>query len=148
MSILNFNQLKSNRVAQNFSTFTGGNVAGVTYTRPTQYIQAYLGSAFATNGVVDFDSARKHFIDCGITKATVMTQCNLFKRNMLEKGVDSVVKITKPLKTITDLNNWHLVALLDGAGNAIQVFDNKLYDNDKIIKVAIQINDKALIITE
>ena len=148
--MINFNDLQNKRQITNYSTFTGGVVDGITYDKPVAYIKAYLQNEYNQNGNIDYIAAKKHFLSVGITQATTNTQVNLFKSNLNKAGVESQkqVSIKYPLKSITDLSKFTALALLDNNQNVITIFDDKLYDNDKINKIAIPVLNGYIVITD
>lgn len=148
--MINFNELQNKRQITNYSTFAGGIVDGVHYDKPVAYIKAYLQNEYNQNGNIDYVSAKKHFLSVGITQATTNTQTNLFKSNLNKQGVNSQKQVTikYPLKSITDLSNFTALALLDSNQNVITIFDDKLYTNDKINKIAIPFHNGYIVITD
>lgn len=148
--MINFNELQNKRQITNYSTFTGGVVDGVNYDKPVAYIKAYLQNELNNNGNIDYISAKKHFLSVGITQATTNTQTNLFKSNLNKAGIESQkqVIIKYPLKVITDLSKFTAMALLDNNQNVITIFDDKLYNNEKINKIAIPFNNGYIVITD
>ena len=47
--MINFNELQNKRQITNYSTFTGGVVAGIAYDKPVAYIKAYLQNEYNQN---------------------------------------------------------------------------------------------------
>lgn len=148
--MINFNDLQNKRQITNYSNFNGGVVDGVNYDKPVAYIKAYLQNEYNQNGNIDYIAAKKHFLSVGITQATTNTQTNLFKSNLNKAGVESQkqVSIKYPLKSITDLSKFTALALLDSNQNVITIFDDKLYNNDKINKIAIPVSNGYIVITD
>lgn len=148
--MINFNDLQNKRQITNYSTFTSGVVDGVVYAKPVAYIKAFLQNELKHNGNIDYIAAKKHFLSVGITQATTNTQVNLFKSNLNKAGIDSQkqVSIKYPLKVITDLNKFTAIALLDDSQNVITIFDDKLYNNEKINKIAISVSNGYIVITD
>lgn len=148
--MINFNEIQNKRQITNYSTFSGGVVDGVNYDKPVAYIKAYLQYEYNQNGSIDYIAAKKHFLSVGITQATTNTQTNLFKANLNKQGINSQkqVLIKYPLKNITDLGKFTLIALLDNEQQTISVIDEKLNNNDKINKIAIPFNNGYIVITD
>ena len=148
--MINFNELQNKRQITNYSTFSGGVVDGIAYDKPVAYIKAYLQNEYNQNGNIDYISAKKHFLSVGITQATTNTQTNLFKSNLNKAGIESQKQVTikYPLKSITDLSKFTALALLDNNQNVITIFDDKLYKNDKINKIAIPVSNGYIVITD
>ena len=149
-NFINFNDIKTSRQAQNFSTFKSGIVNGVEYAKPVAYIKAYLSNK-VDNGVLSdraVSEAKQHFLNVGIVKATVNTQVNLFKNKLIEN--DGIIE-TKPilqyaLKSINDLVNFDLVATVKN--DEVTIIDNALYESESILKIAVSLNDVTLIIAQ
>lgn len=148
--MINFNELQNKRQITNYSTFSGGVVDGVAYDKPVAYIKAYLQYEYNQQGSIDYISAKKHFLSVGITQATTNTQTNLFKSNLNKQGISSQKQVTikYPLKSITDLSKFTVIALLDSEQAVISVIDDKLNNNDKINKIAIPFNNGYAVITD
>ena len=148
--MINFNELQNKRQITNYSTFTGGVVDGIHYDKPVAYIKAFLQNEYNQNGNIDYIAAKKHFLNVGITQATTNTQTNLFKSNLNKAGIASTkqVSIKYPLKSITDLSKFTAIALLDSNQNVITIFDEALYNNEKINKIAIPVSNGYIAITD
>lgn len=149
-NFINFNDIKASRQAQNFSTFKSGVVDGVTYEKPVSYIKAYLSSK-VKNGVLSdkaIAEAKAHFLSVGIVKATVNTQVNIFKNKLIENDgvIENKPTLQYALKSINDLINFDLVATVKN--DKVNIIDKALYENDSILKIAVSLNDIALIITQ
>lgn len=149
-NFINFNDIKANRQAQNFSTFKSGIVAGVEYDKPVAYIKAYLSNA-VENGVLSdkaISEAKVHFLSVGIVKATVNTQVNLFKNKLVENDgkIDVKPTLQYALKSINDLVNFDLVATVKG--DKVNIIDKASYESESTLKIAIALNDIHLIIAQ
>lgn len=149
-NFINFNEIKASRQAQNFSTFKGGDVNGVNYAKPVAYIKAYLTSKIENGVLTDkvISEAKAHFLSVGIVKATVNTQVNIFKNKLVENNgkIENKPTLQYALKSISDLVNFDLVATVKG--DKVNVIDKALYDNESVLKIAISLNDIALIIAQ
>lgn len=147
--MINFNDLNKRQVS-NYSTFQSGVVDSIEYTRPTQYIQAYLQSQHNA-GILDIVQAKKHFASVGITTATINTQVGIFKRRLADTGqvaAPTQVKLKYPLKSINDLSNFTIIAILDNNQVEISIVDDKLFKSDKVNKIAIQLNGNIIVVTD
>lgn len=150
MSIVNFDEIKTSRKIQNFSTFKGGEIKGAYYDKPVSYIKAYLADK-VYNGELSEQAiieAKGHFLNMGIVKATVNTQINLFKNKLIENNgkIDKTPTLQYALKSINDLVNFQLVATVKN--DKVNIIDKALYENENILKIAISLNDIQLIISQ
>ena len=149
-NFINFNDIKASRAAQNFSTFKGGIVDGVEYTKPVAYIKAYLSSRVENGILTDraVSEAKAHFLSAGIVKATVNTQVNLFKNKLVENDgkIDTKPTLQYALKSINDLVNFDLVAVVKN--DEVNIIDKAAYESESTLKIAISFNDMQLIVAQ